>query len=211
MFTRSQLGDLSHARDSSVRFAYSRGTKIFAQGEPADYFYRVIGGAVRTHKLLSDGRRQIGAFHLPGDTFGLENGDCYRFTAEAIVETSVRRVKRPSLELVAQTDPAIVRSLLTMTTDNLRRVENHVLLLGRKTAPERVAAFLLEMNGRLTAAGIMSLPMSRRDIADYLGLTIETVSRALSQFRRKGYLRFSDATQRHIVVLNANGLAALDR
>ena len=98
-----------------------------------------------------------------------------------------------------------------MTTDNLRHVENHVVLLGRKTAPERVAAFLLEMNGRLTAAGIMSLPMSRRDIADYLGLTIETVSRALSQFRRKGYLRFSDATQRHIVVLNANGLAALDR
>src|SRR6478672_4200594 len=134
MFTRSQLGDLSHARDGSVRFAYSRGTRIFAQGEPADYFYRVIGGAVRTHKLLSDGRRQIGVFHLPGDTFGLENGDCYRFTAEAIVETSVRRVKRPSLELVAQTDPAIVHSLLTMTT------ENHVLLLGRKTAPERAIA-----------------------------------------------------------------------
>ena len=211
MFARSQLGDLSHARDSSVKVTYSRGTRIFAQAEPVDYFFQVTGGAVRTHKLLSDGRRQIGAFHLPGDTFGLENGDCYRFTAEAIVETSVRRVKRPSLELVAQTDASGVRSLLTMTTDNLRHVENHVVLLGRKTAPERVAAFLLEMNGRLTAAGMMSLPMSRRDIADYLGLTIETVSRALSRFRRKGYLRFSDATQRHIVVLNANGLAALNR
>ena len=209
MFARSQLGDLS--RDSSVKVTYSRGTRIFAQAEPVDYFFQVTGGAVRTHKLLSDGRRQIGAFHLPGDTFGLENGDCYRFTAEAIVETSVRRVKRPSLELVAQTDASGVRSLLTMTTDNLRHVENHVVLLGRKTAPERVAAFLLEMNGRLTAAGMMSLPMSRRDIADYLGLTIETVSRALSRFRRKGYLRFSDATQRHIVVLNANGLAALNR
>ena len=170
----------------------------------------MTGGAVRNHKLLSDGRRQIGAFHLPGDTFELENGDCYRFTAEAIVETSGRCVKRPSLELVAQTDPAIVHCLLTMTTDNLRHVENHVLLLGRKTAPERVAAFLLEMNGRLTAAGIMSLPMSRRDIADYLGLTLETVSRALSEFKRKGYLKFLGSTQRQIVVLKPAGLSAID-
>ena len=111
----------------------------------------------------------------------------------------------------SKTDPAMVRSLLTMTTDNLQHVENHMLLLGRKTSRERVAAFLLEMNGRLTAAGVMALPMSRRDIADYLGLTLETVSRALSAFQRKGYLRFLDPTQRHIVVLNASGLAKLDR
>ena len=84
----------------------------------------------------------------------------------------------------------MVRSLLTLTTDNLQHVENHMLLLGRKTAPERVAAFLLEMNGRLTAAGIIALPMTRRDIADYLGLSLETVSRMLSEFHRKGYLRF---------------------
>jgi CRP/FNR family nitrogen fixation transcriptional regulator len=90
-------------------------------------------------------------------------------------------------------------------------IENHMLLLGRKTAPERVAAFLLEMNGRLTAAGVMALPMNRRDIADYLGLTIETVSRALSEFQRKGYLRFLDPLQRQIVVLNAAGLAEPDR
>ena len=98
-----------------------------------------------------------------------------------------------------------------MTTDNLQHVENHMLLLGRKTSRERVAAFLLEMNGRLTAAGVMALPMSRRDIADYLGLTLETVSRALSAFQRKGYLRFLGQTQREIVVLNSAGLAELDR
>ena len=85
-----------------------------------------------------------------------------------------------------------------------------MLLLGRSTARERVAAFLLEMNGRLTAASVIALPMSRRDIADYLGLTIETVSRALSKFQRKGYLRFLDQMQRQFVVLNAAGLTELD-
>jgi CRP/FNR family nitrogen fixation transcriptional regulator len=170
----------------------------------------VVEGAVRSHKLLSDGRRQIGAFHLPGDIFGLENGDFHRFTAEAIVDTTVRLVKRQSLERVAKTDPAMVRSLLTMTTDNLQHVENHMLLLGRKTSQERVAAFLLEMNGRLAAAGVMVLPMGRRDIADYLGITLETVSRALSEFQRKGYLRFLDPMQRQIVVLKAAGLTEVD-
>ena len=206
-----ELGDLSHAKVSSSEFKYSQGTEIFGQAEAADYIYQVVEGAVRTHKMLSDGRRQIGAFHLPGDIFGLDNGACHRFTAEAIIDTTVLLIKRQSLERAAKGDPAMVRSLLTMTTDNLQHVENHMLLLGRKTAPERVAAFLLEMNGRLTAAGVMALPMTRRDIADYLGLTIETVSRALSEFQRKRYLRFLDPTQRQIVVLNAAGLAELDR
>jgi CRP/FNR family nitrogen fixation transcriptional regulator len=206
-----ELGDLSHTKVKFRRVhKYIQGTEIFGQAEPADYIYQVIEGAVRSHKLLSDGRRQIGAFHLPGDILGLENGDFHRFTAEAIVDTTVRLVKRQSLEPVAKTDPTMVRSLLTMTTDNLQHAEDH-MLLGRKTSPERVAAFLLEMDRRLTAAGVMALPMSRRDIADYLGLTLETVSRALSEFHRKGYLRFLDTMQRQIVVLNAAGLAELDR
>ena len=102
-------------------------------------------------------------------------------------------------------------SLLTMTTDNLQHVENHMLLLGRKNSRERVAAFLLEMNGRLTAAGVIALPMNRRDIADYLGITLETVARALSEFHRKGYLKFVEPIQREIVVLNAAGLIKLNR
>src|SRR6267142_2586077 len=156
-----ELGDLSHAKVSSGEFTYRKGTEIFGQAEPADYIYQVIEGAVRSHKLLSDGRRQIGAFHLPSDIFGLENGDRHRFTAEAVVDTTVRLIKRKSLEREAKNDPAMVRSLLTMTTDNLQHVENHLLLLGRQTARERVAAFLLEMKGRLTAAGVMALPMTR--------------------------------------------------
>ena len=151
----SELGDPSHARVSSKQAAYLKDTKIFGEADPADCIYQVVEGAVRSHKLLSDGRRQIGAFHLPGDIFGLEN-------AEAIVDTTVCLVKRQSLERVAKNDPAMVRSLLTMTTDNLQHVENHMLLLGRKTSQERVAAFLLEMHGRLAAADVMALPMSRR-------------------------------------------------
>jgi CRP/FNR family nitrogen fixation transcriptional regulator len=205
-----ELGTLSHTKVSSGEFKYSKGSEIFGEAEPADYIYQVIEGAVRSHKLLSDGRRQIGAFHLAGDIFGLENGDLHRFTAEAIVDTTVRLVKRESLERVAKTDFAIVRSLLNMTTDNLRHAENHMLLLGRKTSLERVAAFLLEMDRRLPAEGLMALPMSRRDIADYLGLTLETVSRALSELHKKGYLRFLGQTQREIVVLNPGGLTELD-
>ena len=127
-----ELGDLSHTKVSSGEFKYRKGTEIFGQAEPADYIYQVVEGAVRSHKLLFDGRRQIGAFHLPGDVFGLENGDVHRFTAEAIVETTVRLVQRESLEREAKNDPAMIRSLLRMTTYNLQHVENHLLLLGRK-------------------------------------------------------------------------------
>ena len=130
-----ELGDLSYAKVSSGEFKYIKGAEIFGQAEPADYIYQVIEGAVRSHKLLSDGRRQIGAFHLPGDIFGLENGDFHRFTAEAILDTTARLVKRQSLERVAKTDPAMVRSLLTMTTDNLQHVENHMLTSSLGGAP----------------------------------------------------------------------------
>ena len=171
----------------------------------------MIEGSVRTYKLLSDGRRQIGAFHLPGDIFGLENGHLHRFTAEAIVNTTVGLVRRESLEREARNDPAMVRNLLKMTTDNLQHVENHLLLLGRQTAPERVAAFLIEMNGRQKSAGAVALPMTRRDIADYLGLTIETVSRALRAYQRKGYVEVGGPMQRDIVILDPTSLAEPDR
>ena len=101
--------DLSHAKVSSSEFRHLKGAKIFGEAEAADYIYQVVEGAVRSHKLLSDGRRQIGAFHLPGDIFGLENGDFHRFTAEAIVDSTVRLVKRQCLEQVASPDPAVAR------------------------------------------------------------------------------------------------------
>lgn len=205
-----ELGGLSRAPIILSEFKYNRGAEIFGEAEPAEYVYQVVEGAVRSYKLLSDGRRQIGAFHLIGDIFGLENGAVHRFTAEAIVDTTVRLAKRISLEHVAETDALLAHDLLTMTTSNLQHAEDHMLLLGRKTSLERVAAFLLEMDRRLTAAGVMALPMSRRDIADYLGLTLETVSRALSCLHEKGILGFLGQTQRQIVLLDRPQLAKLD-
>src|SRR6476660_4128172 len=202
--------DIKKKKVSSGEFKYRKGAEIFGEQEPAEYIYQVIEGAVRTHKLLADCRRHIGAFHLPGDIFGLVNGDFHRFTAEAIGNTTVRLIKRQSLEREANNDPAMVRSLLKMTTSSLQHVENHLLLLGRQTAQERVGAFLVEMNGRQASADVIKLPMSRRDIADYLGLTTETVSRAFSKFQRKGYLKVLGSTQRQFVVLNAAGLTELD-
>ena len=200
----------STALVSLSEFSYKKGTEVYGEKEPAEYVYQVKSGAVRSYKLLSDGRRQIGAFHLAGDIFGLENGSEHRFTAEAIVDTTVRLVKRQSLELVAENDAVVARNLLSMTTNNLQHAEDHMLLLGRKTSLERVAAFLLEMDKRLTAADIMALPMSRRDIADYLGLTLETVSRALSRLHELGVIGFIGNTQRQIVLLDRNQLASLD-
>jgi CRP/FNR family nitrogen fixation transcriptional regulator len=205
-----ELGELSRARVNLSEFRYNRGAEIYGEAESADYIYQVVDGAVRTYKLLSDGRRQIGAFHLVGDIFGLENGKAHRFTAEAIVDTSVRLMKRRSLEHVAETDVLVALDLLNMTTSSLQHAETHMLLLGRKTSLERVAAFLLEMDRRLTGAGVMALPMSRRDIADYLGLTLETVSRALSFLHGKRILGFVGQTQRQIVLLDRLRLAEMD-
>lgn len=205
-----EFAALSPTEVNLSEFKYNRGAGIFGEAEPAEYIYQVIEGSVRSYKLLSDGRRQINAFHLVGDIFGFENGDTHRFTAEAIVDTIVRLAKRVSLSHIAETDATIARDLLNITASNLQRAEEHMLLLGRKTSLERVAAFLLEMDRRLTAAGVMALPMCRRDIADYLGLTLETVSRALSILHDKGVLGFLGQTQRQIVLLDRSRLAALD-
>ena len=179
----------------ATEFTYSKDEEIYGEDEPAEYVYQVIRGAVRTYKMLSDGRRQIGAFHLPGDVFGLEVGASHRLAAEAIVDTTVRLVRRRSLEQAAATNVRVSHKLWTMTAGELRHAEEHMLLLGRKSAMERVATFLLEMDRRLAVAGMMALPMCRRDIGDYLGLTLETVSRALSQLNEEGVLGFSGARQ----------------
>jgi CRP/FNR family transcriptional regulator, nitrogen fixation regulation protein len=189
-------------------FNYRKEEEIYGENEPSEYVYQVVRGAVRSYKLLTDGRRQIGAFHLPGDVFGLDPGPTHRLTAEAITDTTVRLVKRRSLEAAAASNVQVAHSLWAMTAGDLRHAEDHMLLLGRKTALERVATFLLEMDRRLAKAGMMALPMCRRDIGDYLGLTLETVSRTLSELNDKGILAFSGARQ--IVLRNRQRLADMD-
>ena len=163
-----------------------------------------------THQGVLDVADRVRLKHVVGDIFGLVNEESHRFTAEAIVETTVRLVKRQSLDTAANSDANITRNLLVMTANNLQHAENHMLLLGRKNSHERVAAFLIEMDGRLAATGVMTLPMTRRDIADYLGLTLETVSRALSRMRRAGVLDFLGKNQRDIAILDRPRLAMLD-
>jgi CRP/FNR family transcriptional regulator, nitrogen fixation regulation protein len=197
-----------HAGLVATEFSYKKDEEVYGEDEPAEYVYQVIRGAVRTYKLLSDGRRQIGAFHLPSDVFGLESGMDHRLAAEAIIDTTVRLVKRRSLEQAAGIDVKVARKLWTMTAGDLRHAEDHMLLLGRKSAMERVANFLLEMDRRLADAGMMALPMCRRDIGDYLGLTLETVSRALSQLHNEGVLGFFGARQ--IVLRNRQHLRNMD-
>jgi CRP-like cAMP-binding protein len=165
---------------TGIPIAYDRNAEIYGEGEAADYVYKVITGAVRTYKVLNDGRRQINAFYLPGDFFGLELGDEHTWSAEAVVGSTVALVKRNLVLSAAKRDGDVARQVWSMTAGELDGARNHSLLL-IQSAQERVAAFLLEMSRRLTGTNSVELPMGRQDIADYLGLTIETVSRTLTQ------------------------------
>jgi CRP/FNR family nitrogen fixation transcriptional regulator len=184
------------------QFEYRRGNEIFGEAEPADYVYQIKWGAVRTCKVLADGRRQIGDFHLTGDIFGIEIGDVHRFTAEAIVDTAVWVARRRSIFGEGAEEKFSSKDVLKLITRNLHHAESHLMLLGRQTALERVAAFLTEMDERQQSPTVLILPMTRRDIADYLGLTLETVSRTLSFLRRKGMLTLQGGRNHREIVLH---------
>ncbi len=186
---------------------FGRNSEIYGEGEPADYLYKVVSGTVRTSKILSDGRRQIGSFYLAGDVFGLEVGDEHAFSAEAITESKVLIVRRNALIGLASRDGDVARQMWTLAGHELARVQDHILLLV-KTAQERVVGFLLEMADRMPDANAVELPMSRQDIADYLGLTIETVSRTLTQLEKGAAIAVP--TSRRIVLRNRAALSRLN-
>ena len=188
-----------------AQMSFPRNAEIYGEGEAAEYIYRVVSGSVRTYKVLADGRRQVGGFYLAGDMFGLEPGDEHTFSAEAIVESKVLVIKRSSVMALAERDTEVARQLWNLTGRELRRVQDHILLL-IKSAHERVATFLLEMAERVSAGNAVDLPMSRQDIADYLGLTIETVSRTLTHMESLATIEVPSS--RRIVLRNR---AALNR
>jgi CRP-like cAMP-binding protein len=183
---------------------YPRDSEIFGEDEPAEYLYKVVSGNVRTYKILSDGRRQVGGFYLPGDIFGLEFADEHSLSAEAITDCKVLVVKRSALNALAGRDASVAQQIFALTGRELLHFQDRVLLL-IKSAQERVATFLLEM-AQHASGNVVELPMSRQDIADYLGLTIETVSRTLSALETAAVIEV--ATSRRIVLRNRAALAA---
>jgi CRP/FNR family nitrogen fixation transcriptional regulator len=177
--------------------------EIYGEWETADYVYEVTSGAVRTVKLFADGGRQIGAFYFAGDIFGLEDGLDHSFSAEAIVDSKIRVIKRRTLFHMAGKDRELARQLLLVSTREMARLHRHALMLGQ-TAEERLCSFLLEMAERISVGGLIELPMSRQDIADYLGVSIETVSRTFTTLTARSAIALPNS--RAVVLRNGSPL-----
>ncbi|HEY0283623.1 MAG TPA: helix-turn-helix domain-containing protein [Rhizomicrobium sp.] len=192
-----------------VTVKFGRNETIYSKAEEARYSYKVIEGAVRLSRIFSDGRRQIVNFFLPDETFGIELADEYTSTAEAVGEVVALRCPRLCIAQLTEGDPDIGQKRLAMLSKSLSAAEQHVAMLGHQSAKERVASFFLalEMQRRAEAEHTLDLPLSRQDIADYLGLTIETTCRALSELKRQ---RIIDApSRRRIVIRDLAGLKAI--
>lgn len=187
---------------------FKSGDELFSEADVASVTFTVTSGAVKTHKLMADGRRQVTGFFFPGDFVGLTHGDTYPFTAEAVGDVKACRFDRRQLEDVMEEFPQLRQRLLNDASDELAAAHQQMLLLGRKTAQERLATFLLSIDEKThdwrADEDTIALQMTRTDVADYLGLTTETVSRTFTQFRKNGYIE-SHGTH-DIVILNKDAL-----
>ena len=183
-----QLDGLVALEQIGIRRSFARDEEIYAEGDAADCWYKVVSGTVRLCKLLADGRRHIAEFCFAGDYFGLPPAGIRAFSAEAVGDAVVMRFPQGAADRLINEDPRLARRLCDLTLRDLAHAQTRMLLLGRMTASERVASFLLEISERRDEPHALDLPMSRIDIADYLGLTIETVCRVLSAFKRDGII-----------------------
>jgi len=187
---------------------YGRNETIFNRGDSVRYTFRVVSGAVRLSRLTRDGQRRIADFALPGDLFGFDCGAAHQLTAEAVGEVTVVRYLRAQIERAGEEDPGLRRQLMTMLRRRLSEAQDHLIMLTGQSANERVAAFLLRLAGENpTDQMSVEVPMRRQDIADYLGLTTETVCRAISEFQRSRII--SVPNRRAIVIRNAEALEDL--
>jgi CRP/FNR family transcriptional regulator, anaerobic regulatory protein len=172
---------------------------IFDEGAPAENVYNVTAGAVKIYKLQPDGRRQITGFLFPGDFLGLTHNETYAYSAEALAPTKLCRFPRRRIETLLEDLPRLEQRLLGMASHELAAAQDQMMLLGRKSARERVVSFILMLSDAATRHGQpgnpVFLPMNRSDIADYLGLTIETVSRTLTQLKTQGLIHLADEKQ----------------
>ena len=181
--------------DGAISQVFAPGRELCRQSERSYKVYRVRSGAVASYRLFSDGRRQVMSFHLPGDFIGLEAGVEYGATAVALTPTSVEVMRRSELSDMAATDPGLARALWDVCVQAFHRSEEHALVLARHGAVERVAAFLVDFASRTRKGWAFELPMTRQDLADYLGLTIHTVSRTLSQLETSGLIEARSSRQ----------------
>ncbi len=179
----------------AARLTFRQGEEIYAQDEDADLIYRLVRGAIRTSHLLADGRRQIGDFYYEGDVIGVEMASTHQFSAEALGDCEVLAVRRSGS--AAYDAAGLERMIWQATAVELQRTQSHMLLLGRATACEKVARFLLDIAVRFRG-DLIALPMSRQDMADYLGLTIETISRMLGRLQADGLVEFVGARKYRI-------------
>jgi CRP-like cAMP-binding protein len=187
--------------------SYAQNVEIYGEGEPADRFFKVLSGVVRASRVLNDGRRQIGGFYLPGDLFGLDFGVEHAFSAETITKAEILIIRRSTAMSLSARDAEFAYQLFKLTARELQRMQSHVILL-IKSAKERVATFILEMADRDPESVLIELPMFRQDIADYLGLTVETVSRTLSILETSGAIKLE--ASRRIIVCNRSALAQMN-
>lgn len=202
----TKLAAVFEAIGSSLSFP--RNGEIYGEGEPARSIYKVVSGTVRTCKLLDDGRRQINGFHLRGDVFGIGIDTEHRFSAEAVTAAGVIAVDRNMLAQLAARDCGLANELWTTTVGELNRMRDLMITLGRRNAQERVSAFLLEMASHASAGNEIELSMSRQDIADYLGLTIETVSRTFTQLENIAAIKLVSC--RRVILKDRQALQHLD-
>ena len=192
------------------RIPVAAGQTLFQEGDEAEAVYNIIEGAVRLFKLLPDGRRQITGFLFSSDFIGLALRDRYAYSVEAVSDSVVCRFPRLKLEALFEEMPRLENSLLDRAANELVAAQDQMLLLGRKTAVERLASFLVTLAARQGATGegaVLILPMTRTDIADYLGLTIETVSRSITRLRKDGMIATPDTHT--VILLDPRGLGVL--